>query len=158
MYIILILNQKSLDYTSFLSWIRQNTALLEYFHDEICPLQWITNPTLQKIAEYQLKTNRQDPILTQMDTNSQFCVTHQINNQLSINRDSVTSLFFDTDRSISPIITEEKAVNATISARQSIISPKHKQENPCKCSLSCFKCKNSSKSKGDFYPFEKYFF
>ncbi len=89
-----------MDYTGFLGWIRQNAVLLEYLYEELCPLQWLTHATLLKLALNQSKSARQDPLLTHLETNEQLMVSQQAA--------SFSSFIFDTDRSVSPMVTEGK--------------------------------------------------
>ena len=132
----------SMDYTAFLSWIRQNTALLEYFHEEVCPLQWLTYPTLKRISMKQATTPRQDPILTHVDTDSHLMVSPPNPHQ---------SVTYGTDRSMCYMMGEDKAAAAA-----ALSTIQRKKEAKCRFTLCCFRCKRSKRSKEKYYPFEKY--
>ena len=64
---------------------------MEYFYETLCPMQWLTYPTLEK-----LHNQLEPPAET---------VTR---NQLLTSQQSIYTSLFETTRSISPILAAEK--------------------------------------------------
>ena len=97
---------------------------MEYFYETLCPMQWLTYLTLEK-----LHNQLEPPIET---------VTR---NQLLTSQQSIYTSLFETTRSISPILAEEKP---------SLI--KAKKQRKC----FCFGCKRKTKDIEFLYSFVKY--
>ena len=136
-----------MDYTGFLSWIRQNVVLLEYFYEELCPLQWLSHGTVQKLLLQQATSTRQDPLLVHLDTNSQLMITQQpVQHQPSF-----ASVYFDTDRSLSPIISEDKGENV----KETTKLRRKSKSMVCRCEFCCCSCRNSKHAQSEVYAFEK---
>ena len=115
-----------MEYYDFASWIKQSGSLFEYLCETICPMQWLAYSTIEKLCStQQCSTNRDN-----------------ITREISIigSQQSVSTLIFDTDRTLKPIITEDKQLW-------------RKQQR--RCSLCCFGCRKSRKIREMIYSFEK---
>jgi hypothetical protein len=91
----------SIDYPAFLAWIHDNSDLLEYLREQLQPDQWLSHVTVDRLAVHQATSTRADKLFSRLPSLARLIQTpHQ----------SLSSIVFDTDRSITPLTTEEATV------------------------------------------------
>lgn len=98
---------------------------MEYLYETLCPMQWITYPTLEKLHE-------------QVEQKAESLTPR---NHSLASLQSVSVLVFETNRSMSSMLAEEKP----------LVPSARKKARRC----FCFGCRKACKEAETCYSFEK---